>query len=61
MDILNRLFEESAPTNRLGSNGEEGTGFGSLQVKKYTEMFGGNVYVTSEVGINSGTTFRLEP
>ena len=58
-DILENLFDPSKVTSRSGTSGEAGTGFGSLQVKKYTELFGGKVEVESKVGDDSGTTFRL--
>ena len=58
-DILSNLFEASESTTRTGTSGEAGSGFGSLQVKKYTELFNGRVEVHSQVGENSGTTFRL--
>lgn len=58
-DILKNLFDESKPTNRVGSEGELGTGFGTLQIKRYTETSGGTVSVTSRTERPTGTKFRL--
>ena len=58
-ELLERLFDETQPASRLGSEGEEGTGFGIMQVQRYTESFGGTVEVESSTGENSGTTFTL--
>lgn len=57
--ILINLFDQSRVVSRLGTQGEQGTGYGSLQVKKYTELFGGRVVVNSNRGAASGTTVTL--
>ena len=58
-DLLAVLFNENESTNRVGNEGEVGTGFGMLQVKIYVEQFGGKIDVMSKIGEDSGTTFTL--
>ena len=58
--LLAKLFDESQHTSRAGTSGEKGTGFGTLQIKKYTELFSGILEIDSRTGENSGTTFRLK-
>ena len=57
------LFDISAKTNRPGTEGEEGTGFGMPLVKSFVEHFGGEIRVDSttqdEDPENHGTTFTL--
>ena len=62
-DIQEQLFDVSAKTNRPGTEGEEGTGFGMPLVKSFVEHFGGEIRVYSvtreEDPKNHGTTFTL--
>jgi len=47
-DLLNNLFDVTKTTNRTGTNGEKGTGFGMPLVKKFMEKYGGNIHVHSK-------------
>ncbi|GIL17642.1 MAG: hypothetical protein BroJett040_13930 [Oligoflexia bacterium] len=46
--ILNQLFDPTKHTNRRGTDGEKGTGFGMPIVKSLTEKFGGTIQVESK-------------
>ncbi|RPJ74527.1 MAG: sensor histidine kinase [Alphaproteobacteria bacterium] len=62
-DLADKLFDIRAKTNRQGTSGETGTGFGLPIVKTYVEKLDGEIKVESiplEVGANHGTTFTLE-
>lgn len=62
LKILDHLFDPAIKTNRAGTQGEKGTGFGMPIVKFYVEKFGGKVDVTSQTSEEStktGTTFEL--
>ena len=59
-ELISVIFDESQASSRPGTSGEEGTGFGTLQVKRYTEIFGGNIQVQSQIGVDAGTTFKLK-
>ncbi|MDH5681638.1 MAG: hybrid sensor histidine kinase/response regulator [Spirochaetota bacterium] len=45
--ILNSLFDMSKPTNRAGTQGEQGTGFGMPLVKKFMDAYGGAIEIES--------------
>jgi len=47
-DLLGNLFDVSKTTNRAGTNGEKGTGFGMPLVKKFMEKYGGDIHVYSK-------------
>ena len=61
--ILDVIFDSDKRTSRLGTLGEEGTGFGMPLMKSYVELFGGVIHINSttfEEGVdNSGTTISL--
>ncbi|MCF8058468.1 MAG: HAMP domain-containing histidine kinase [Bacteriovoracaceae bacterium] len=61
--ILNVIFDSDKRTSRLGTQGEEGTGFGMPLMKSYVELFGGSISITSvpfDEGVdNSGTSISL--
>jgi signal transduction histidine kinase len=62
-DLISKLFDVAANTNRPGTSGEAGTGFGLPIVKTYVEKLNGKITVESiskEDGPNHGTTFLLE-
>jgi signal transduction histidine kinase len=62
-NILQDLFNISKATNRKGTNGESGTGFGMPQVKKFVTLYGGRMEITSqtesEKSSESGTEVSL--
>jgi len=63
-DLQLKLFEIAEKTNRKGTDGESGSGFGLPIVKAYVEKLNGNIRVesveASELNNNHGTTFILE-
>ncbi len=62
-EMQQRLFDISSKTNRPGTAGEEGTGFGMPLVKSFVEHYGGEIQIQSttreEDPENHGTTFTL--
>jgi signal transduction histidine kinase len=58
--LRSHLFSADYPTSRLGTAGEQGTGFGLPIVKSYVEAIGGHIEIVSrsleEDPINHGTT-----
>jgi signal transduction histidine kinase len=62
-DLMPRIFDFNAKTTRLGTNDEEGTGFGLPLVKTCTQLMSGSIDVESfsyEAGVSgSGTSFNL--
>lgn len=62
-EILATLFSMSKPTNRIGTEGERGTGFGMPLVKKHVEAYGGEIEVSSQDITSSpadhGTVVRI--
>ena len=47
-DILADLFDVSKSTNRPGTHGEQGTGFGMPLVRKFMKKYGGTIQVASK-------------
>ncbi len=47
-EILPTLFSMTKPTNRVGTAGERGTGFGLPLVKKHVDAYGGSIEVLSK-------------
>ena len=47
-NVLDHLFHIGASTSRHGTEGEKGTGFGMSLVKKFVELFGGTIEVSSK-------------
>lgn len=45
--LVNDLFELTKSTNRPGTDGEKGTGFGMLLVKRFMEKYGGGITISS--------------
>lgn len=57
--LIEGLFDLGKKTSRLGTAGEQGTGFGMHIMKSFMEIYQGRVIVDSTEGENSGTTFKL--
>lgn len=61
--ILENIFDPFYPTNRKGTNGEEGTGFGMPIALKSMEFFKGTIKIESKAIENyptdHGTVFKL--
>jgi signal transduction histidine kinase len=57
-DLLDKIYDITAETNRIGTSGEVGTGFGLSIVKNYVEILGGKIQFKSIPEI--GTTVTLE-
>jgi signal transduction histidine kinase len=61
--IRDHLFSTTHATNRAGSEGESGTGFGMPLVKFYVDLYGGTIhFVTKTAGESAtdhGTTFTI--
>lgn len=55
--LIQQIFDLTKKTNRPGTNGESGTGFGMHIMKSFMELYEGEVKVTSIE--STGTTFRL--
>lgn len=62
-EILKHIFSPSAPTSRRGTAGEKGTGFGMPIVKRYMELFAGEIFIRSKIKEeyphDCGTEIRL--
>jgi signal transduction histidine kinase len=54
-----RIFEEFRQVGSDYEHKREGTGLGLTLAKKFVELHGGNIWVTSEVGKGSKFTFTL--
>lgn len=62
-DLIKKLFDLTQKTNRKGTSGEEGTGFGLPIVKTYVEKLDGTIDVESTTvddGVEHGTTFIIK-
>lgn len=62
-DLVDKLFDIHAKTNRRGTSGESGTGFGLPIVKTYLEKLDGKISVQSVTGEENrdrGTTFTID-
>lgn len=61
--LLNNIFEVDKPTTRLGTSGEEGTGFGMPLVRKFIESYGGEIIIRSQTenteGFEQGTEVSI--
>lgn len=61
--IIDNLFSKTANVSRMGTANEKGTGFGMHIIKKYMELYEGDIKVTSksieEYPAESGTTVLL--
>lgn len=62
-DILSKIFSWNERTNRAGTNGESGTGFGLPLVKTCAELMGASIRVESNTfdpNTKSGTKFIVQ-
>ena len=60
--ILEKIFSVHEQTSRTGTAGERGTGYGLPTVKKFVELYGGSIEVSSNINAAkgpTGTVFRL--
>ncbi len=61
--ILESIFDISQKTNRQGTAGEQGTGFGMPLVKRFMDEYHGRIEVESQIesqnGLAQGTTITL--
>jgi signal transduction histidine kinase len=53
LEILEKIFDIGSPTNRAGTHGEKGTGYGMPLVKEYIQMLKGTIEVASNESANS--------
>ena len=62
-DLKSNIFEETVQTNRLGTSGEKGTGFGLPLTKAFVAAFSGSISVESypiaDYPDNHGTKFII--
>lgn len=59
-DMIDKIFNIKEKTNRSGTEGEKGTGFGMPIVKTYMEKYNGFLEVNSKTkGVNQGTSIKL--
>jgi signal transduction histidine kinase len=62
-ELIGKVFNPYASTSRLGTENEQGTGFGMPLVKRLTILYGGTIKITSneqtENSTNHGTTITL--
>ena len=62
--IKENLFSKNHPTTRIGTSGEEGTGFGMLLMHTFLKTFNGTIETESfdiqNHPTNHGTLFRLK-
>lgn len=62
-ELREKLFSTSHQTNRQGTEGESGTGFGMSLVKFYVNLYGGTIEFTSKTKLESltdyGTCFSI--
>jgi two-component system, OmpR family, phosphate regulon sensor histidine kinase PhoR len=56
-DIVPRLFEKFGKHQRMGTEGERGTGLGLPIVKRFVDLHSGHTSIESSVG--KGTTFTI--
>ncbi|MDB9786953.1 HAMP domain-containing histidine kinase [Bacteriovoracaceae bacterium] len=56
-ELVSKVFSKTESTSRLGTSGEEGTGFGMPLVKTYIDAQNGTIDVKSEP--ESGTTYII--
>ena len=53
------MFSTNAQKSRLGTDGEEGTGFGMPILKMYLNKYEGDIEVTTSTTGETGTCFKL--
>lgn len=53
--LLESIFDVSRSTSRLGTNGENGTGFGMPLIKKFMNFYGGDIKIKSKEKSNKKT------
>ncbi len=59
-ETCNNLFKMESKKSTLGTNKEEGTGFGLILVKEFVERNGGQIFVKSQLEKGSEFSFTLK-
>lgn len=58
--MMSQLFDLTRNVHRLGTEGEEGTGYGLILLKKFLDFYGGRIqFQSSEQGPNRGTCVKI--
>lgn len=58
-ETRNNLVKISNAKSTDGSEGEKGTGLGLILCKEFAQADGGNIWVESQLGIGSISTFTI--
>jgi signal transduction histidine kinase len=58
-DVINILFDKTAPYTTRGTANEKGTGLGLILCKEFVEKNGGRIFVESKEGTGSKFSFTL--
>ena len=59
-NLLNDIFDMSKSTSRKGTNGEIGTGFGMLLMKKFITAYHGTIEISSKEKSNDAKNYGTE-
>ena len=56
---IEKIFKIDSKFSKPGTENEKGTGLGLVLCKEFTELLGGKIWATSELGVGSTFTFSL--